>query len=291
MSVKSRALALTFVAVLLWGCAPVGTRFMVGTDHSGVAALPFIGLRYFVAAVCFSPWLLRALRGWSRRDLAMGALCGLIGITGYNLPNALGTRTVSAGMVGLLNGSEPLMIVVLSALRAHRAPRGWTILASVIGLAGIILLAHGAGPALGSVGGITLILLSAFLWSVYCVLIPGLMARRGALAVTAVTMAAGSLPMFLAGLPGMTPMVAHFTAAQWEIYLALTFGTSVVAMLFWNLGTAGLGAEQAGWFLYLLPVVSLLGGVVFLGEPLQAVEFFGGGLIMLSVVLSRRAIP
>lgn len=289
MSLKTRSLTFTFIAVLLWGCAPVGTRFMVGTDHSAVAALPFVGLRYAVAALCFSPWLRRALRGWSRRDLALGALCGLIGITGYNLPNVLGTRTVSAGMVGLLNGSEPLMIVVLSALQARRAPHGWTILASVIGLTGIVLLAHGAGPALGSVGGITLILVSALLWSAYCVLIPGLMARRGALAVTAVTMATGALPMFLAGLPGIVPMVTHFTIAQWEIYLALTFGTSVVAMLFWNLGSAGLGAEQAGWFLYLLPVVSLLGGVAFLGEPVKAVEFFGGGLIMLSVVLSRRA--
>ncbi|HQT46543.1 MAG TPA: hypothetical protein PLY97_04900 [Acidocella sp.] len=51
----------------------------------------------------------------------------------------------------------------------------------------------------------------------------------------------------------------------------------------------GLGAEGAGWFLYLLPVVSAGGGYVVLGEQLSGMAFLGGGLIMASVLLSQKA--
>ncbi len=285
---KAKAAGLTLLAVLLWGFAPIGTRYMVGVHQAGIPALPFVGLRYFIAALFYLPILFGSPRKWSRQDLFFGALCGLIGVTGYNLPNALGQRTVSAGMTGLLNGAEPLMIVVISALRYRRVPTVWTILASLIGLSGIVLLARGAGPAEGDVKGITLVLVSALAWSVYCVMVLPLIQRRGAVAVTAVAMASGSLPMLLAGSPGIPGVVEVLSISQWEVLMALVIGTSVIAILCWNAGSAGLGAEQAAWFLYLLPVVSLIGGAVILHEPLTMVEFFGGGLIMLSVFLSQR---
>jgi drug/metabolite transporter (DMT)-like permease len=286
---NKKAAALTLLSVTLWGFAPIGTRYMVGLNHLAVPALPFIGFRYLLAALVYAPLLIRAARDWSRADLALGALCGFIGIAGYNLPNVLGSRTVSAGMTGLLNAVEPLLIVLIAALAARRRPRAWTLFAGLIGLAGVYLLARGAGPALGDPAGIAYTLLGALLWSVYCVIVPPLIKRRGAFAVTAVTMAAGAIPMLILGAPGIPAMLAALTLPQWEITLSLVLCTSVIAILCWNAGSAGLGAEQAGWFLYLLPLISFAGGVVILGEPATAVEFFGGGLIMLSVFLSQRA--
>ena len=288
MSPKTKAAGLTLLAVLLWGCAPIGMRYMVGVGHAGIPALPFIGLRYFLAALFYVPVLFGAVRKWPRQDLIFGVICGIVGIAGYNLPNALGQRTVSAGMTGLLNGAEPLMIVMISALRYRRVPTAWTILASLIGLSGIVLLARGAGPALGDIKGITLVLFAALAWSAYCVMVLPLIQRHGAMAVTAVTMASGSLLMFIAGAPGIPCVVENLNIGQWEILMALVIGTSVIAILCWNAGSVELGAEEAGWFLYLLPVVSLVGGAVILHEPLTMVEFFGGGLIMLSVFLSQR---
>jgi drug/metabolite transporter (DMT)-like permease len=278
----------TLAAVLLWGTAPIGTRYLVGNNHIGLPAIPFVALRYFLALPAFvalavwgRAWL------WSRRDWKLGAVCALVGVTGYNLPNALGTATVSAGMIGLLNGAEPLMIVLLMALLHRRMPGRWTVLAGITGLAGIVLLAHGAGPALGDAKGIALVLFGALNWSVYCVLVPPLLHRRGAMMVTAVTMSIGTLPMVLVGASGMPEVVSRLSLPQWEILLALS-STAILAIFCWNAGSKGLGTEQSGWFLYLLPVVSLAGGVLFLHEPLTGVEFFGGGLIMASVLMSQR---
>jgi drug/metabolite transporter (DMT)-like permease len=40
--------------------------------------------------------------------------------------------------------------------------------------------------------------------------------------------------------------------------------------------------------LYLLPLVSLIGGAAILDEPITGTEICGGGLILLSVFLSQR---
>lgn len=288
LGAKPLAALLTFLAVLLWGCAPIGTRYLVGDTHLGLPAIPFIGLRYALTLPVFIGLLIwgRAWT-WSRADWALGLLCGIIGVTGYNMPNAMGTRTVSAGMIGLLNGAEPLMIVFMAAVQRRRIPGPWTLLAGLVGLAGIILLARGAGPALGSPGGIALVLAAAVGWSAYCVLVPPLLRRRGAMMVTSVTMVLGTLPMFAAGAPGMPAVVAALSLPQWEI-LATLSSTSILAILFWNAGSAGLGAEQSGWFLYLLPVVSVAGGALFLAERITMVEIFGGALIMVSVLISQK---
>ena len=289
MPSRPQAIVLTFIAVMLWGIAPVGTRYLLGDNHAGLPGAPFVGLRYGLATVCFIPWLVPALRRWSRQDLLLGAFCGVVGVMGYNLPNSLGNRTVSAGMVGLLNATEPLIIVLLVSLRSRRMPGVWTFLAAVIGFTGIALLAHSAGPAEGDAKGIALVLFGAFNWSCYCVLIPRLLVARSAMQVSAVTMTAGTLPMLLVGAPGMGHMLSMMDWPRWEIALALAIGPSGLAMAAWTKGSAELGAEASGWFLYLLPVFAAAGGVAVLSEPLTALEFLGGVLILLSVFLSQRA--
>jgi drug/metabolite transporter (DMT)-like permease len=260
---------------------------MVGTSHAGLPAAAFIAVRYGIACVLFLP-LLREAGAWTRRELVFGALCGMIGISGYNLLSVIGARTVSAGMTGLLNGAEPLMIVLLGAIMRRRLPAAWTLAAAAIGLAGIVLLARGSGPALGDPLGIALTLTGALLWAVYCVLVPPLIAARGAITVTAVAMCAGAVPLLAAGGTGMPVLFHAMTGSQWVLTVMLAIGPSMISMLCWNAGTAALGAEKAGWFLYLLPLVSLVGGAAILGEPVKPVEIAGGGLILLSVFLSQR---
>jgi drug/metabolite transporter (DMT)-like permease len=263
------AVGLTLIAVIAWGFSPIGTREMVGLAQSGLPPVAFNGLRYGLASLLLAPGLWQT-RGWTLQDWGLGALCGFIGLT------------------GLLDATEPLMIVVFTAAMLRRVPSRWTFAATFLGLAGIVLLAHGSGPALGDPRGIALILSGALLWGIYCVLVTPLVNRRGALPVTSVTVIFGAIPMVLLSADQLPALVAQMDLGQWEITLALVIGTSVGAMLCWNAGSAALGAQRAGWFLYLVPVVSLIGGALLLGEPIKLVELFGGALILLSVALSQK---
>jgi drug/metabolite transporter (DMT)-like permease len=284
---RRAAAGLILFSVLMWGFSPICTRYLVGEHLAGLPPEALSALRYSMAAICFSPMLFH-LRGWSRRDLALGGALGVLGVAGFNLPATMGQRTVSAGLTGLLEAAAPMMIVIVSSIRARRLPAGWTLLAGMIGLAGILLLARGSGPVLGDPKGIALILFAALAWSVYCVLAPPLIRRRGALPVTSVIMLAGAVPLIGIGGGQAPQMMQAMTGLEWTLLIGLVLGTSVLAMITWNAGTAVLGSVQAGWFMYLVPLVSLIGGAILLREPVKLVELAGGGLILLSVYLSQR---
>jgi drug/metabolite transporter (DMT)-like permease len=160
--------------------------------------------------------------------------------------------------------------------------------ASLLGMTGIVLLASGSGPALGNPTGIGLVLCGAFLWACSCVAVPKLVNVHGALTSTAAVMLCGSLPLFAIGLPRTGALLNQLTVPQSIVFAALVIGSSVFATLCWNAGSSALGAEKAGWFLYLVPVISLIGGCVFLSEPVKLIELIGGALILLSVYLSQR---
>ncbi|MGE4483314.1 DMT family transporter [Acidocella sp.] len=288
MAPRGQAVLLVLGAVVLWGFAPIGNRYFVGGGLLAMPGASYMALRYSIASLCFLPGLIGAMQSWSMRDWLRGAVCGLSGVGAYNLLAGIAGRTVSAGMTGLLNSSESLMILLLACLAARRAPRGHTLFAAFLGAAGIALLALSAGKAQGDIRGIVLLLLGALGWAVYCVVIPPLIEKHGALQSSAVTMSIGTVPLLIAGAPGLGPMMTVMTGREWEILIFLAIGSSVVALIAWNKGVATLGAQTAGWFLYLLPVFSVLGGAALLGERLTLAEFAGGAMILGSVYLAQR---
>ncbi len=179
------------------------------------------------------------------------------------------------------------MIILISAIVIRRVPSRMTLMASAIALTGVLILAHNSGPALGNPLGIALVLLGAALWAAYCVAVPPLINRHGPIQATAAVMFLGAIPLILAGAP-TTPALLHaITPTQTLVLLTLVAGSSVLATLCWNAGSAVLGAARAGWFLYLVPLVSLIGGALLLREPIKPAELLGGSLILLSVYLSQ----
>lgn len=285
---RSRAIFSLLAAVILWGVAPVGNRYFLGNGDLAMPGAAYMALRFSISSLCFLPFVLMAARSWSLRDWARGSLCGFAGVSFYNLLAAVAGRTVSAGMTGLLNSSESLMILILACLVARRLPDRRTVFAAFIGALGVAVLAVSSGPAEGSVSGILMLLLGAIGWAVYCVFIPPLIAKHGALESSAVTMFVGTLPLLAFGWHGLAPMALQMTVSEWELLLALAVGSSVLALLAWNKGMAQLGAQTSGWFLYLMPVFSALGGRMILKEPLTIAELAGGALVLGSVYIAQR---
>ncbi|WP_234731951.1 DMT family transporter [Acidocella facilis] len=285
---RARGFLLLLASVSLWGFAPIGNRYFIGPTHLGFPAASYMALRYAIAAFCFTPGVIVALRSWSGRDWLRGALCGFAGVSVYNLLAGQAARSVSAGLAGLLNSTETLMILLLGCLIARRAPGLRMIFAALLGAAGIALLAASSGPAEGSLSGILLLLGSASGWAIYCVLVPPLIRKHGALQTSAVTMFLGTMPLLLLGGAGLPAMVHALTGWDWTFALGLAIGGSVVALIAWNKGVAELGAQTASWFLYLLPVFSALGGRLLLAEPLTLAELAGGVMILSSVYIAQR---
>lgn len=285
---RQQAVLLLLCAVILWGVTPIGNRYFLGNGDLAMPGAAYMALRFSISSLCFLPSVLTAARSWSLKDWGRGTLCGFAGISGYNLLSGIAGHTVSAGMTGLLNSSESLMILILACIVAKRLPDHRTIFAALIGVLGITVLAVSAGPAEGSLSGILLLLIGAIGWAVYCVFIPPLIAKHGVLESSAVSMFMGTLPLLAFGWRGMGPMMRGMTIPEWELIVVMAVGSSVVAVLAWNKGMARLGAQTSGWFLYLMPVFSALGGKLLLKEPLTICELIGGVLVLGAVYIAQR---
>jgi drug/metabolite transporter (DMT)-like permease len=61
----------------------------------------------------------------------------------------------------------------------------------------------------------------------------------------------------------------------------------MVATILWNYGLARMPGVQAGLFLYLVPLVSVVGGILFLHEQMNAQTIVSGLSIVAGVVLAQ----
>jgi drug/metabolite transporter (DMT)-like permease len=70
--------------------------------------------------------------------------------------------------------------------------------------------------------------------------------------------------------------------------LYMGVAASVAAFMFWNRGVTVVGANAAGFTLYLLPTFATLLAIVFLGETFGAFHAVGIITILAGVILATR---
>ncbi|MHB1221930.1 MAG: DMT family transporter, partial [Gammaproteobacteria bacterium] len=127
-------------------------------------------------------------------------------------------------------------------------------------------------------------------WALYGVLGRRYLKNSKPLMTTAATMLVGSLVLIAFSFYGssVTPLL-HQT---WQVYTALiymaVFG-SVLAYLFWNYGIAKLGAGNTSLFFNLVPIFTVFISML-MGQPISALEIFGGSVVILGVLISANFI-
>ena len=280
---RSGGLGAGLIAVCLWGLAPVATRSLV----SELAPLPLLTLRQLLAAAVLLPWAVPALRRIDARDLPRFIVAGLLGMIGYNLPVTVGLQWLPASSAGLLLATEPVWVLVIGLvfLGERAGPR--VLAGTGVALAGVAVIAGPAALSPGSgtraVTGAALVLLATLAFGGYMVVLRPLSQKYGPVSATATSSVAGALPyLALAGTvwpPRLSP------AAGAEL-LFLALGSTVAGMLLWNLAVVRGGSAGISRLLYLEPVASVLGAMVFLGERVTAAVLAGGVIVIAGVLMT-----
>lgn len=288
----SRATVLTtsslFSAALVWGLVPVATRYLLNS----FAPLQLMTIRFLIATICFVPMLVSLRK--QRLTFKVGSwalLCGLIGVIGYYVVVAYGLQLIPAGTAGLLLATQPIWILLISA-GFLRERISWPVLAGLaVALSGIVLLLGqetlGAAWNMAVLAGILLVLLAALMWSSYTVAVRSLSRQLGAPASTALTMVLGALPLFVFWDGRTWGIMLHLDIAGWLALLLISVGSTVVAAVLWNYGVARTASSRAGLYLYLVPLISVVGGTLFLREPLSLIALASGVLIITGVALAQ----
>ncbi|MFG3714533.1 DMT family transporter [Micromonospora sp. NPDC047730] len=209
------------------------------------------------------------------------------------LPFALfsvGERTVDSGVAGVLNATTPLWSVLLGvALGTERAPRPVRLTGLLLGFAGVLTIFAPWGRAgLVSVDSLA-ILGAAASYAVGFAWMGRELAGRGtptiALSAAQLVAATGwsvlALPAGGLVVPRPTPATAVAVVVLGVLCTAITFQLTFRVV-------AEEGATNAAAVGYLLPVVSVALGAVFLGEGLTPRTVVGMVVVLAGVALTRR---
>jgi drug/metabolite transporter (DMT)-like permease len=300
MSTTAKALIALTLTMLIWAVVPIITRLLVTKIHPGDTLV----IRYAISAVLFVA-LLTLTRGWrfDKADWPRFLLAALTGVFGYNVANIFGYQTTSASLGSIIIGGEPAMIAVLAALVLGE-PLRWPIIAGfLLAMAGTILLlaAEDLGAWLGfsvasaatvvppaaDLKGPLLVLLSAFSWSLFVVIVKPLLVKYGTVKASAINSVIGAPMIFLLVRSETLALATSLTALQWAYITFLAVLGTVISIFLWNYGVRHVSAASAGAFIYTLPVATVALAVPLLGETLTPMMIAGGVLILAGVAVAQ----
>jgi drug/metabolite transporter (DMT)-like permease len=276
--------------VVLWASAfPSIRAALEGFSPAGLAAL-----RFAVAAGILL--LIQAIVGGVRprvSDLPRILASGALGIAAYNIALNMGELTVSAGAASFLVNTAPIFTALLATLLLGERI-GWRSWAGMaVGLAGVGLIARAEAGASPLSWGAALILLAAALQALYFVLMQPLIQRYGPLQATSFAVfggAAALLPWF----PGAVIEARHAPAGATLAVFHLAVFPAALAYLIWSVALQRLPAARAAAWLYLVPPVATLIGMVWPGEIAPLNSLLGGAIALAGVLLvqlGNRAAP
>jgi drug/metabolite transporter (DMT)-like permease len=283
MNTKPAALAAAGT-VLLWASAfPAITVAVRGLGPAGLAVARLAVASAALAAA--APWM--GVRRPRRRDLPLIALCGLAGMTGYQLLLNAGERVVPAGTASLLVATAPVYASLLAVafLGEHATRRRWV--GSAVALAGTALIAASHGLGFGT--SALIVLAAAVLQAIFHTAQKPLLARYTGFEVTAYAMWAGTvfvLPWTGSLLRALWGPGAHAGGAAIGSAVFLGLAPSAAGFVLWAYAMARTDVGRVTVSLYLVPAAAIAISLVWLGEVPEPAELIGGAIALAGVVLA-----
>ncbi len=259
--------------VILWSSALIAIRIGLHSYTPGALGL----LRYLIASFCLLILYFRLPKRHmpSLRDLLHILFIGAMGIGVYNIVINYGEIVVPAGMAGFIIGLMPIftMFFAYFLLKESVPVRCW--LGVLISMLGLFLIAYHESSNLKYDISILYILLAAFLGSYYAVSQKALFHRYNPLELVILTIWSGTLVMLFC----FPSMIHEIPKASWQsttaaIYLGVF--PAAVAYALWNYALAKTQTGRVSGYLYAMPIIATLLGMVILQEYPGVLELVGG---------------
>ncbi|TDM06559.1 MAG: EamA family transporter [Ideonella sp. MAG2] len=274
----------------------------VGLSKVLVAVFPVFllaWLRFGIAAVAMVAWVRPVPHEpkLGRRETRLLFLESFLGNFLFSICMLYGVAATSAVSAGVMMAGIPAMVALLSWLFLRERIRPLVLAGIALAVCGMGLLAlsrapspavvdtaaHGIGPFWGHM----LLLGAVFCEACYVVIGKRLTAQVSPKRISAL--------INLWGLALVTPFglwqasqfnfsgVSH---SAWALLVFYALAASVVTVWLWMFGLQRVPAQRAGVFSVLLPVSACLVGVVFLSEPLGALQALALSLALLGLLLA-----
>lgn len=273
-----RDILLAIVVPVIWG-------FGFTVAKAGLDAFPpmlLVALRYTITALALV-WFVPVPRTILSR-LAGIAFVGAtlqFGLTFYGLKGLDAATTVL-----VVQTEVPFLALVAAVLLKERiGPR--RLVGMAVAFAGVVLIA-GAPKLSGNLGYVLLVLGGAFTWALAQVMIRRFAPGAGGMTLVAWIAVMAAPQMFVVSLLIEHGQLAAVVAADWRSWGVILYLGLVMTALGYGLWYQLLGrseVNQAGPFLLLLPVTTVVTGIVLLGERPTLPILLGGAVVIAGLVI------
>jgi drug/metabolite transporter (DMT)-like permease len=264
-----------------------GSSFLfiaIGLDAFEPGLITWLRVLFGAAAL----WLVRSSRTPIAREdrarlIALSFLWVAVPFTLFPLAQ----QWISSGLTGLLNGSLPIFATTIGALMLRRVPGRAQMVGLLVGFAGVAAIAapsiaEGSNEALG----VVLVLGAVACYGIAINIAAPLTQTYGSLPVMARMLGLATIwtaPFGIVGLAG-----SSFAWGPLATIAALgSLGTGLAFVLMGTL-VSRVGSSRASFATYLIPVVALVLGAVFLDETVRALSVAGIVLVIAGAVLASR---
>ena len=277
----------TFITIAIWSVAFVGNKVLLAYLTPIEIMLYRFLLAWGLLLALYPRW--RTVRSW--RDEAYFFLLGFLGIFLYFLLENFALRFTQASNVGLYMGAIP----VLTALLAHFLVRGERfrtalLLGFLIALAGMGLILFSERHFTLRLRGDLLALAGAATFALYSVALKKAPQDYHFLLIARKSFFYGIVLMLLYLAFAHEPL--HLPALKlpvvWLNLLFLGLFSSGLAFILWQQGIDRIGPVSAGNYIYLVPLLTALTGVIVLDEEITPAMLTGGALILLGLFVAQR---
>jgi len=275
--------------IVIWAFNITVTKYIL--TH-GFQPLAYGAIRYGAAAilaVVVAVVLEGTLRVSGRTSLALVGLASvflLVNQVSFVYALKLGSATT----VALILGMTPIFAAIISSLVGLEQLTGRFWVATLIGFAGVALVALGSGGDLSSdLGGDLLAIVLAISWAAYSVTIAPLMRTYSPYRISAVVLVIMCIPFVALSTPQIADQdYASLGALVWAGLAFAIVGPLFLTNILWFKSIAIVGPSRATLFANAQPFVAAIFAALILSEHLHWLQIAGGLAILLGIVLERR---
>ncbi len=277
-----------WVTVVLFGSMILGASAFPGirAGLEGYSPYHLALLRFLIASFTLAALatVLR-IRPPRRPDLPRLMLLGFLGFAFYHVALNYGEVTVTAGAASFIISTVPIFNVALSMFILRERLRRVAWVGMAISMFGVALITLGENGGFEPSTGALLILAAAIAQSFYVVLQKPLLERYKAFEVVCYSAWFGT-GLMLVLTPGLAAAGRQAAAhAPWSV-IYLGVGPGALAYLGWSYALAKMGVYRMSSYLYLIPVLAMIIGYLWLGEVPTGLSLLGGPIVLAGVVLA-----
>jgi drug/metabolite transporter (DMT)-like permease len=282
------------LAIIFWGFSFIATKVVLREVH------PFtlLTLRFGIGGLLLLLVQLQRNRGFlktfSSKDWVSIIFLAIVGISGHTLLQAYGLLYTSATNTGWIVAIMPIFITIAARLFLGERITARRMIGILVGFCGIFLVISKGVFSLsifrfGSTFGDILALISAITWTAFTVGGKGFLSRFSPLAAITPIMIVGCLiTLPFTWLKWEWDILFRLSLTGWTGILFLGVFCSGLAYLFWYSALEKNDSGIVGIYLYLEPLVTLIGAYFLLKEEIEWITLWGGGMILLGVYLAAR---